>query len=55
VEPRFVWKVANPCGTSLRVIKCMRGGSTRTGKLYMLVNAKIKTKMYVDIMCQDDT
>jgi len=30
-------------------------GSTRIGKLYMLVNAKIKTKMYVDIMCQDDT
>jgi len=27
VEPRFVWKVANPCGTLLRVVKCMRGGS----------------------------
>jgi len=27
VEPRFVWKVTNPCGTSLRVAKCMREGS----------------------------
>jgi len=29
--------------------------STRTGKLFMLVNAEIKTKMYINIICQGDT
>jgi len=43
VEPRFVWEVAYPCGTSLRVVKCMRGGSM----------FRYRDERYRNVRCQD--